>query len=126
MKHSLRRGQDGRVERSSSFKDTPKLQLHIEEISLRLFRDSKKIFSMKITVKATQSCPTLCDSMDCSLPGFSVHGILYARITEVGSFSLLQGIFPTQGSNPGFLHCNQILYYLDRKCEDMVWPNHVC
>ena len=30
--------------------------------------------------------------------------------TEVGSFSLLQGIFPTQGSNPGLLHCRQILY----------------
>ena len=30
--------------------------------------------------------------------------------TEVGSLSLLQGIFPTQGSNPGLLHCRQILY----------------
>ena len=75
---------------------------------------------MKITEKATQSCPTLCDPMDCSLPDSFVHGILYAKITEVGSFSLLQGIFPTQGLNPGFLHCNQILYCLDRKCGDMV------
>ena len=30
----------------------------------------------------TQSCPTLCHPMDCSLPGFSVHGILQARIVE--------------------------------------------
>ena len=30
----------------------------------------------------------------------------------VGSLSLLQGIFPTQGSNPGFLHCRHILYQL--------------
>ena len=29
-----------------------------------------------------QSCPTLCDPMDCSLPGSSVHGILQARILE--------------------------------------------
>ena len=29
--------------------------------------------------KSLQSCPTLCDPMDCSLPGFSVHGILQAR-----------------------------------------------
>ena len=29
-----------------------------------------------------QLCPTLCDPMDCSLPGFSVHGILQARILE--------------------------------------------
>ena len=32
--------------------------------------------------------------------------------TEVGSHSLLQGIFPTEGSNPGLLHCRQILYHL--------------
>ena len=32
--------------------------------------------------------------------------------TGVGSLSLLQGIFPTQGSNPGFPHCRQILYQL--------------
>ena len=32
--------------------------------------------------------------------------------TGVGSLSLLQGIFPTQGSNPGVLNCRQILYQL--------------
>ena len=32
--------------------------------------------------------------------------------TGVGSLSLLQGIFPTQGSNPGLLHCRRILYQL--------------
>ena len=32
--------------------------------------------------EGTQSCPTLCDSMDCSLPGFSVHGIFQARVPE--------------------------------------------
>ena len=35
--------------------------------------------------------------------------------TEVGSLSLLQGIFPTQGSNPGLLHCWWILYHLSHK-----------
>ena len=34
------------------------------------------------------------------------------QTTGVGSCSLLQGIFPTQGSNPGLLHCRQILYQL--------------
>ena len=33
--------------------------------------------------------------------------------TGVGSHSLLQGIFPSQGSNPGLLHCRQILYHLN-------------
>ena len=42
--------------------------------------------------------------MDCSLPGSSVDGILQARIWS-GSHSLLQGVFPTQGLNPGLLHC---------------------
>ena len=35
--------------------------------------------------------------------------------TGVGSLSLLQGIFPTQGSNPGLLHCRRILYQLNHK-----------
>ena len=35
--------------------------------------------------------------------------------TGVGSFSFLQGIFPTQGSNPGLLHCRQILCKLSHK-----------
>ena len=35
--------------------------------------------------------------------------------TRVGSLSLFQGIFPTQGSNPGLLHCRQILYQLSHK-----------
>ena len=36
----------------------------------------------KVKVKIAQLCPTLCDPMDCSLPGSSVHGILQARILE--------------------------------------------
>ena len=44
----------------------------------------------------SQSCPTLCNPMDCSLPGSSVHG---GKNTRVGCHFLLQGIFPTQGSN---------------------------
>ena len=35
--------------------------------------------------------------------------------TGVGSLSLLQGIFPTQGWNPGLLHCRRILYQLSHK-----------
>ena len=55
-----------------------------------------------------QSYPTLCDPMDCpwNSPG---------QNTGVGSFSLFQGIFPTQGSNPGLPHCRQILYQLSHQ-----------
>ena len=60
--------------------------------------------------EVAQSWPTLCDPMDCSLPGSSVHGIFQARILEwVGCHFLLQGIFPTPGSNPGLPHCKQML-----------------
>ena len=125
-----------------------------------------------------QLCLTLCDPMDCSLPGSSVHGILQARILEwvaicftmgssnpgikpgspilqanslpseppgseseshlvvsnslrlhglysswnslsqntgMGSLSLLQGIFPTQESNPDLQHCRPILYLLSHQ-----------
>ena len=40
------------------------------------------MLSMKVKVKVTQSCPTLCDHMDCSLPGSSAHGILQAKILQ--------------------------------------------
>ena len=49
--------------------------------------------------KSLQSCPTLGDPMYCGPPGSSVHGILQARILEWVACTLLQGIFPTQGSN---------------------------
>ena len=41
--------------------------------------------------------------------------------TRVGSLSLLQGIFPTQGSNPGPLHCGQFLYQLSHQGTDFNW-----
>ena len=40
------------------------------------------IFSMCVHAQALQSCLTLCDPMDCSLPGSSVRGVLQARILE--------------------------------------------
>ena len=62
-----------------------------------------------------QSCSTLCDLMDCSPPGSSVHGDSQAKNTGVGCHALLQGIFPTQRSNPGLLHCRRILYHLSHQ-----------
>ena len=68
---------------------------------------------MKVLV--TQSCPTLCDPMDCSIQGSSVHEIFQARVLQWGCHFLLQGIFPTQGLNPGLLHCRQTLYLLSHQ-----------
>ena len=66
--------------------------------------------------KSLQSCPTLfdptehcakwlqlclkvCDPMDCSPPGSSVHGILQGRILEWGCHGLFHSVFPAQGLN---------------------------
>ena len=45
-----------------------------------------------------QSCLTLCNPMDCSLPDSSVHGDSSGKNTGVGCHACLQGIFPTQVS----------------------------
>ena len=52
---------------------------------------------------AAQSCLTLCDPMDCILPGSSIHGDFLGKNTGVGCHFLLQGIFKTQGLNPHLL-----------------------
>ena len=52
-----------------------------------------------------------CDPMDCSPPGFSVHGISQARILELGCHFLLQGIFLTQGSVPHLFIDRRVLYH---------------
>ena len=62
-----------------------------------------------------QSRLTLCDPMDCSPPSSSVHGDSAGKITGVGGHALLQGIFPTQGQNPGLPHCRRILYCLSHQ-----------
>ena len=58
---------------------------------------------------AVLSCPTLCNPMDYSPPRTSVHGDSLGKTTGLGYHALLQGIFLTQGSNPGLPHCRWIL-----------------
>ena len=73
----------------------------------------KELFTVELhACLVTLSCPTLCDPMDCSPPGSSVHGDSPGMNTEVSCHVHFQGIFPTQGSNPGLPHCRQILYHL--------------
>ena len=50
-----------------------------------------------------------------SLLGSSVHGDSPGKNTEMGCHALLQGIFPTQGLNPGLPQCRQILYHLSHQ-----------
>ena len=62
---------------------------------------------MKVKVKVTELCPTLCDPKDCTF-----HEILQARILEWVAIPFSRGISPNQGSNSGLLHYRQILYQL--------------
>ena len=68
------------------------MDLYIHRNILPLVFDPKNtMFSVKVKVK---SCLTLCDPVDCSLPGSSIHGILQARILEWVSISFSRGSSP--------------------------------
>ena len=71
------------------------------------WRASSEPPSLSIDVLVIQSCLTLCNGLCISL----MHAILQARILERVAISFFQWIFPTQGLNPGLLHCRQILYH---------------
>ena len=58
----------------------------------------------------TQLYPALCDHMDCSLPGSSFLEDFSGKNTQVVCHAPLQGIFPTQRSSPGLLHCREDIF----------------
>ena len=76
------------------FKNFP--QNKLAEAWLKISSDVLKV---KVKMKVAQSCPTLCEPVNCSPPGSSAHGDSPGKNAGVGSYSLLQGIFPTQGLN---------------------------
>ena len=67
-------------------------------------------FQQWMHVQSLQSCATLCDPVNCSLPGSSVHGIFQARILEWVVISFSRGVFLTQVSLR-LLLCRWILYH---------------
>ena len=83
----------------------------LKSILIRVKEDNEKA-SLKLSIQNTkimtsvplfmhshslQSCPTLCDPMDCSMPGFSVYGESPCNNNGVGCHVCLQGIFLTSG-----------------------------
>ena len=90
-------------------------------------RLAKSVLSAKCLV--AQLCPTLCNPMDCSPLVSSVHGDSPGKNIGVGCHALLQGIFPTQGLNPGLLRCRRILYHQSHqealaKSEGLIIPKN--
>ena len=69
---------------------------------------SDAMYNSCLCVLVAQSCLTLCDPMDYSLPASTVHD----KNTGVGSHSLLEEVFLTQGPNLGLLHYRWIPYHL--------------
>ena len=70
---------------------------------------------MKVKVLVTQSCPMLCDARDSSPSGLLHLWNFSGKNIGVGCHSFLQVIFLIQGSNPGLLHCRQILCHLNHQ-----------
>ena len=66
-----------------------------------------QVQSKAVPCLVAQFCLTLCDPMDCSLPGSSVHGGFQARILEWVAITSFRG-----SSNPGLPHCRRIIYRL--------------
>ena len=90
--------------------------------------------SMDLTYPLSQkgyvnlTCPTVTESCSVRTDSLWLHGLYSPRNspgqnTGVGSFSLLQGIFPTQGSNSGLSHCRRILYQLSHKGSQLDLPH---
>ena len=72
-----------------------------------------------VVVLAAQSCPALCDAMDCIACRAPLSMEFSMQNTGVGSHFVLQGIFTSQGLNLGLLICRQILYHLSHQGNPM-------
>ena len=69
---------------------------------------------MMVCAKSLQLCPTLCDPVDCSLPGSSVHGILQAKIWEWVAIPSCRGSYwPMDQTHVSYVSCTgrQVLFY---------------
>ena len=69
--------------------------LQVDSLPLNHWGSPNTLWKVKVKVLVIQSCLTLCDTMDCSPPGSSVHGSFQARVLEWGAiaFSILETSF---------------------------------
>ena len=77
----------------------------------------------KSVVQSLSHVQLFCTPMDYTSPGSFVHGNSPGKTTGVGCHTLLQGIFSSQGQNPGILHRRQILYHLCQYFESRMQAN---
>ena len=62
-----------------------------EDISLKIQLKSSNLIEVESESEVAQLCPTLCDPMNCSPPGSSIHGIFPARVLEWVAISVSRG-----------------------------------
>ena len=79
------------------------------DLEIRTAQISSDHFPLKVKVLAAQSCLNLCNPMDYSPSGSSVHATLQAKILE------WEVILFSRGSNPGLRHCRQILDHVSHQ-----------
>ena len=78
--------------------------------------------------KPLQSCPTLCDPTDCSLPGPSVHGILQARILEWVAMSISRGSSqPRDRTQVSYIFCTgqRLIYHFFTTWKVPIFPPNI-
>ena len=80
MKHNLESRLPGEISINLRYADDITLMAESEELKSLLMK-------VKRESEIAQSCPTLIDPMDCSLPGASIHGIFQARVLEWGAIA---------------------------------------
>ena len=74
-----------------------------------------KVLALVRLSEVTQSCLTLCDPMNCSLPGSLVHGIFQARILEWVTICFSRVSSQPRDRTLGLLHRGQMLYHLSHQ-----------
>ena len=80
--------------------ETARVNVNILGISKLKWTGMGELNSAAAAAKSLQSCPTLCDPIDCSPPGSSVHAIFQARVLEWVAISSSRGDLPDPGIEP--------------------------
>ena len=129
-KHELESRLPGEISATSDMRMTPPLWQKVKRTFLMKVKEENEKAGLKLNIQKTKimtSGPNISWQIDEVTVTVTVmsnssgpHGLHSpwnspGQNTGVGSLSLPQGIFPTQGSNPGLLHCRQILYQLSHK-----------
>ena len=85
------------------------------------------MFIEKKESEVTQSCPTLCDPMDCSLPGSSIHGIFQARVLEWVAIAFSRGSsWPRDWTQVSHIAGRCFTVWATREVQTWVWVNPGC